>query len=104
MKNRFSLSVKLFWVSVVLWILAVAGEFLYYKVIVGSLACKTSVDSVFGEAGWSWLPLGHTCTWSLPGGGTATSYPTMTVMLVPLILALWGLSLLVARGRKRDDI
>lgn len=83
-------------VACALWVLTVAGEALWKVVIWGH--CETSLDSIFGTAGWSWLPLGPTCTWNAGEPPfTATSTPSWTTVLPPVFLVLWWFSLRTSR-------
>lgn len=83
--------------SFVLWLLLLLAERLLYS---DSVSCALpGEDSVYGTPGWSWIPLGHTCTWSDLGGVTVVDSPTMMTLLPPIILAVWAFAIYLS---KRD--
>ena len=77
-----------------LYLLGLLAERLLYS---SSVSCELSEDSsIFGEPGWSWVPLGHTCTWdNVREGITFTDYPTMMSLAPVMVLLLWGVSLIL---------
>lgn len=80
------------------WIGSVAVEQLLFG---GPVGCELSPgSSVFGEAGWSWFPLGRTCTWSV-GGVEVVDSPSLTELLIPATLATWLVTLLPAPATHR---
>lgn len=85
------------WCSVTaLWLVGALVDRLLHS---GPLSCELSEgSSVYGEPGWSWFPLGHTCMWADVGGRSFTDHPPLMTLAPPLILALWALSLAVSRG------
>lgn len=74
--------------------LAWVGSVLAEQVLFGdTTGCELSPgSSVLGDAGWSWFPLGRTCTW-LVDGLTVTDRPSLTELLIPLTLAVWLVTL-----------
>ena len=63
-----------------------------------SVGCElSSGTSIFGEAGWSWFPLGRTCTW-LIDGVTVVDHPSLTELLIPATLLAWLVTLLRVPG------
>jgi hypothetical protein len=73
------------------WVGSVVAEQLLFGNTVG---CELSPGgSVFGDAGWSWFPLGRTCTWSIDGA-TVVHGPSLTELLIPATLAVWLVTLL----------
>jgi len=80
------------------WIGSVVAEQLLFGSDVG---CELSPgSSVFGDAGWSWIPLGRTCTWSVDGA-TVIHGPSLTELLIPATLAVWLVTLLRVRRAPR---
>jgi hypothetical protein len=75
------------------WIGSVVAE----QVLLGdTVGCELSPGgSVFGEAGWSWFPLGRTCTW-LIDGVPVVDRPALTELLIPATLVTWLATLLRA--------
>ena len=73
------------------WIGSVAAEQLLFGSDVGCELAPGS--SVFGDAGWSWIPLGRTCTWVVDGA-TVVHGPSLTELLIPATLLVWLLTLL----------
>lgn len=62
----------------------------------GSLSCELGDgSSIYGEPGWSWVPLGHTCTLENVGGVTVVDEPFMMTLVPLLVLFLWGISLML---------
>lgn len=94
MYNR-KLQIKLFILSTLLWLASVIGSFIYHGFI--SLGCATNSDSVFGRSEWSWFPPGQICHWDLASGVTATTGPSYTSFLAPLILGVWGISIFLSK-------
>lgn len=91
------------WVTAtIIWLLALLAERLLYK---DSVSCELpGAESVYGEPGWSWFPLGHTCTWEAADGLHLVDSPSLMTMLPLVMLGLWGLSLLLcARAASRRD-
>ena len=92
--------------ATLLWIAALIVERLVYS---GPTSCELGEGgSAFGEPGWSWAPLGHTCTWRNVNGPMAVvDQPPMMTLAPPVILLLWGFSLVAGRfgglrGRDRN--
>ena len=87
------------WLAAVLaWIGGLVAERLVYS---GSLSCELGDgSSIYGEPEWSWVPLGHTCTWENVGGVTVVDEPSMMTLVPLLVLFLWGISLMLARVSK----
>lgn len=85
-------------VLVVAWI----GSIVVEQVLFGdSIGCELSPGtSVFGDAGWSWFPLGRTCTW-LIDGVTVIDHPSLIELLIPATLLVWLVALLRAPGTPR---
>lgn len=87
------MSNKLFFAALLIWICAVGAELFIFSQTFTS--CPTNLDSIYGDAGVSLIPLGYTCTWdSFPQGVVVKSYPPLSTLLTPLVLLLWGFSLL----------
>lgn len=80
------------------WIISVVAEFLKYIVLLPG--CPTSNDSIFGVAGWSIVPFGHTCEWELASGVAATTYPPVSSLLPPIFLLVWGLLIVFNKKSK----
>lgn len=90
------MSNKLFFAALLVWICVVGAELFIFSQTFTS--CPTNLDSIYGEAGCSFIPLGYTCTWeNFPEGAVAKSYPSLSTLLAPLVLLLWGYSLLKNR-------
>ena len=99
--KRQHLHVLLFCIAASVWVALSIAERLYYSTPV---ACELSgSDSIYGAPGWSWIPLGHTCTWDSRGEGLSfTDGPPLTTLVPPVILALWALSIYLSKPiRKR---
>lgn len=87
--------------GVVLWLAALTGYVIALLVrhhFGGSLSCDLLAStSNYGEPGWSWLPPGTTCTYSV---GAAEEFTTFTTgpgpwtYVVPTLLICWAVSLL----------
>ena len=88
--------------ATIIWLLALLAERLLYR---DSVSCELpGAESVYGEPGWSWFPLGHTCTWGAADGVQVVDSPSMMTMFPMVMLGLWGLSLLLsARAASRRD-
>ncbi|WP_147406057.1 hypothetical protein [Kocuria tytonis] len=89
----------------ILWLLATllwaAGLVIERLVYSGPLSCELGQgSSIYGEPGWSWVPLGHTCTWENVGGVTVVDEPSMMTLVPALVLFLWGISLMMARASR----
>ncbi|GAA3732544.1 hypothetical protein GCM10022402_11380 [Salinactinospora qingdaonensis] len=71
----------------------------------GPTACPlTSETPVYGTAQWSWWPPGRICVWELSIGTeeyTITDHPSHSRLAIPLLLLLWGASLLTLRHRAK---
>lgn len=86
----------LWFAAMFVWIAGLVAERLLYS---GSLSCELGeASSIYGEPGWSWVPLGHTCTWEDVGGVTVVDEPSMMALVPMLVLLLWGISLTMARA------
>lgn len=81
------------------WIGSVVAE----QVLLGdSIGCELSPGrSIFGEAGWSWFPLGRTCTW-LVGDIAIVDRPSLTELLIPATLIVWLVTLMRAPVTRRN--
>lgn len=91
--NPVLLSLLLWGASVAAWAAALAAERLIYN---DAVSCKLPrADSIYGRPGWSWAPLGHTCTWDNVGDGmTVIDNPSwMTLAPLPIVI-LWAISII----------
>lgn len=87
------MSKKLFFIALSLWVFVSFIEVFVFSRMFTS--CPTNLDSIYGDPGVSLIPLGYTCTWdSFPQGVVVKSYPPLSTLLTPLVLLLWGFSLL----------
>lgn len=87
-----NMSKKLFFIALSLWVFVAFIEVFVFSRTFTS--CPTNLDSIYGDAGVSLIPLGYTCTWdSFPQGVVVKSYPPLSTLLTPLVLLLWGFSL-----------
>lgn len=85
----------LWFAALLVWIAGLVAERLLHF---GSLSCELGDgSSIYGEPGWSWVPLGHTCTWENVGGVIVVDEPSMMTLVPLLVLFLWGISLMTAR-------
>lgn len=93
--RRTSSGVALWIVATALYLLGLLAEQLLYS---SPTSCElSSGDSIYGEPGWSWIPVGHTCTWEDVGDGlTFVDGPSMMTLAPVLVLALWGIGLLIS--------
>lgn len=88
----------LWFAALLVWIAGLVAERLLHS---GSLPCELGDgSSIYGEPGWSWVPLGHTCTWENVGGVTVVDEPSLMTLVPALVLLLWGISLMVARASR----
>ncbi len=94
-----TLSAPLLLVSAVLWMLSIFADWFTHR---DALSCELSPgSSVYGEPGWSWLPVGHTCTWPASAGLPAiTEGPSWLTMVPAALLLLWGMAILIERGKE----
>jgi hypothetical protein len=100
--RRTPSGVVLWTVATALYLLGLLAERLLYS---STTSCElSSGDSIYGEPGWSWIPVGHTCTWEDVGEGlTFVDGPSMMTLAPVMVLALWGISLLISgRSTKRS--
>ena len=94
-RMRRRLNIVLFLICASLWVISVFAEFVKYNIL--SLGCPTSSDSIFGKSGWSIIPFGHTCEWELASGVSAITYPSLSSLLPPIFLLLWGSWIVLSR-------
>jgi hypothetical protein len=95
------------WLLVALcWVLLLVAE----KLTTDSLACELVPNSsIYGQADWSWLPPGKSCTWTGNVHGaevTFTEGPDSHLLVIALGLVCTALLFVVgrvSRGRKGRD-
>lgn len=87
---------KTLWLaSFILWIALLLTERLLYS---DTFSCELpGLSSFYGTPGWSWIPLGHTCTWDNLGGFTVVDAPTMMTMFPPMLLTVWAAAIFLSR-------
>lgn len=81
-------NIVVFFIFLSAWVISVVAEYFKYNVMLPG--CPTSNDSIFGKAGWSIVPFGHTCEWELASGVSTITYPSLSTLLPPIFLLVWG--------------
>jgi hypothetical protein len=87
------------WTSIGVWMLATLGWIgllTAERLLMGATSCEyQGVDSIYGEASWSWAPPGVTCTYDLSIDGRAVEVvedPPVARIGTAVVLVLWGAS------------
>ena len=94
-----ALRIRRLFVPSVLWLLAFVGYVAVLKVrhhVEGALSCElVAGSSYYGEARWSWLPPGTTCTYTVGANDdlTFTTGPAPWAYVRPTLLAFWAVSI-----------
>lgn len=96
--ERKKFDIILFGLAVAIWI---GGLFIDWISHREKIDCELSEgSSIFGEPGWSWFPMGHTCTWEkIPELPMITTGPSFMALIPPIILAVWGVSIIINRSK-----
>lgn len=101
-KYNKSTGISLWLLSAGLWVAGLVVERVAYS---DNISCQLpGAESTYGRPGWSWLPLGHTCTWENVGGSTTVvDNPSFMTLAPPVILALWLVSIVALRSKNSTE-
>jgi hypothetical protein len=97
--ERKKFDIALFGAATITWL---AGLFIDWISHQDKIDCELSEgSSIFGEPGWSWFPMGHTCTWEkTPELPMITTGPSFLALIPPIILIAFGMSIIISRIKK----